>query len=329
VQGVFDYPARQLRIYVDGQLVGVREDVTLWRAYGKLALGRAKENNGPHGFFHGAIDEVHIDEWEISDAKLAERTSRPLPQAGQIGRYVNLAGDRYAASTGGKPREGYHFQAVLGRPAAPGPNTTLLYECVSGTDGYASVDPGCEGASRVGEVGLVYTVRPVNLETVPVYRCLSGADRFESRQEDCEGGSRQATLGYTLAYGALTRHYFPSGPDHYTTIDGAPLEYYSEGVQGFLGLTQPAGTRFLYSCVQGTDQFVSTDAGCEGKTVIGTLGTVYAQPPAGTGTKLLKRCVFADQRFTSITGSCEGYAFDGDLGYILANPPTTTAEFSS
>lgn len=329
VQGVFDYPARQLRIYVDGQLVGVRDDVTLWRAYGKLALGRAKENNGPNGFFHGAIDEVHIDEWEISDAKLAERTGWPLPQTGQIGSYVNLAGDRYTASTAGKPREGYHFQTTLGMPAAPGPNTTMLYECVSGSDGYSSADAGCEGGTNVGEVGLVYTVRPANLETVPVYRCLSGADRFESRQEDCEGGSRQATLGHTLAYAPLKRHYFPSGPDHYTTVDGAPPAYLAEGIHGFLGLTRPAGAIFLYSCAQGVDQFVSTDASCEGKTVIGTLGTIYAQPPAGVASRPLQRCVYAGQRFTSTTGNCEGQTPDGDLGYILANPSTTTAEFSS
>ncbi|GLH95300.1 hypothetical protein Pa4123_05720 [Phytohabitans aurantiacus] len=329
VQGVFDYPARQLRVYVDGQLAGVRDDVTLWRSYGKLALGRAKENSAPSGFFHGAIDEVHIDEWEISDTKLAERTGWPLPQAGQIGRYVNLAGDRYTASTSGKPREGYHYQAALGIPAKPGPNTTMLYECVSGSDGYTSADAGCENGTNVGEIGLVYTVRPTNLETVPVYRCLSGADRYESRQEDCEGGTRQATLGYTLAYAPLKRHYFPSGPDHYTTVDGAPPAYLAEGIHGFLGLTKPTGAMFLYSCVQGVDQFVSTDAGCEGKTVIGTLGTVYAQPPAGVDSRPLKRCVFSGQRFTSTVGNCEGHAFDGDLGYILANPSTTTAEFSS
>ncbi len=327
VQGVYDYPARQLRIYIDGQLSGVTDNVNAWRARGRLALGRAKESGDAHGFFHGAIDEVHIDQWEISDAKLAERTGWPLPQAGQLGRYVNLAGDRYAGNTGGKPREGYHFQTALGLPAAPGPNTAMLYECVSGSDGYTSADPGCEGGTNVGEVGRVYTVQPTNLATVPLYRCLSGTDRFETAQADCEGGTRQTTLGFTVAYAALVRHYLPSGPDHYTTVDGAPVSYRAEGPQGYLGLIQPADALVLYSCMDGVDQFVSTNPACEGKTVLGRLGALHAQPPAGVASRLLKRCVFAGQRFTSIVG-CEGYPVDADLGYILANPPTTTAEFS-
>ncbi len=329
VQGVYDYPARQLRVYVDGQLAGVKDDVNMWRARGSLALGRAKENNGPQGFFYGAIDQVHIDEWETSDAKLAERFGWPLPQAGHLGRYVNIAGDRYTGNTGGKPREGYHFQTVLGLPAAPGPNTAMLYECVSGPDGYTSADPACEGGTNVGEVGLVYKVQPANLATVPVFRCLSGSDRFESRQDDCEGGTRQATLGYTLAYAALKRYHFPSVIDHYSTVDGAPMSYRAEGIHGFLGLTQLPGTVPLYSCMQGIDQFVSTNSGCEGSTVLGRLGWLYSVQPAGVQTRLLKRCIYANQRFTSTTANCEAQTFDTDLGYVLVSPPTTTAEFPS
>lgn len=328
VTGVYDYAGRELRIYVDGTLVGTRANVTLWTVMGKLVLGRAKENGEPTGHFTGSVDEVHVKFGAADDAEIAAEASWPKPPAGQLGRFVNDAGDRYTGRTDEPIRAGYRFQGVLGRPAAPGPNTKALYACRYGTDSFTSADPACEGQTRTGEVGLVYATQPANLATVPVYRCYTGTDHFESRQVGCESATREGILGYAAAYAALTR-YRLSGHDHLSTVDGTPPSYVAEGPQGYLGLAEEAGTAPLFSCVDSGDHFLSTDAACEGKQVIGSIGRVWTQAPDGKPSKPIYRCLFGGQRFASLAANCEGQTLDKQLGHVLTAVPTTTAEFSA
>ncbi|TDV56086.1 LamG domain-containing protein [Actinophytocola oryzae] len=126
--GVYDYPARQLRLYVNGQLVGSRNNVVLWPASGKVVVGRGRINGASAGFFTGSLDEVRIAEGVVTDDRIAVRGGWAAPQGGQLGRFVNGAGDHYTGSTD-QVRSGYHFEGTLGRPAAAGANTTMLHAC--------------------------------------------------------------------------------------------------------------------------------------------------------------------------------------------------------
>ncbi|TDC48657.1 LamG domain-containing protein [Jiangella ureilytica] len=77
--GVYDYAARQLRLYVDGELAGARDDVSLWSAGGGLAIGRALYGGDPALFFRGSIDEVRVDAGIVPDAEIAARATTPQP----------------------------------------------------------------------------------------------------------------------------------------------------------------------------------------------------------------------------------------------------------
>jgi hypothetical protein len=324
--GVYDYPARQLRLYVDGQLVGTRDNAVLWPAGGKAVIGRSKADGVPTGYFPGALDGIRIGEGVATEATIAQRGTWGTPATDQLGRFVNTAGDHYTGRTD-QVRAGYHFEGTLGRLAASGPNTRTLYACQAGTDAFTSTDSACEGAAKVGDIGLVYTVAPTNIPTIPVYRCLGGADRFESRTDTCEGGAQQALLGYTVAYGTLVRYTDP-GYDHVTTVDGGPVSYFDEASLGLVGLTSPAGTQRLMSCRDGQDMFASTDAACEGKTVIGAVGSIWPDPP-GAPNHAIYRCKVGTDSFVSVDDACEGATVDRRLGYVLAGVPADAAVFGA
>jgi hypothetical protein len=327
VSGVYDYAGRQLRLYVDGELVGTRNNVVLWRATGTTVLGRDKTNGRPSGFFPGLLDEVRISEGVVSDATTGDRGGWGSPQPGQLGRFANAVGDRYTGSTD-QVRDGYHFEATLGIPAAAGPNTRTLYACSSGADSFTSADSTCEGATKLGDVGLVYTEQPTNLATIPMYRCNSGPDHFESRQATCEGGTSEGLLGYTVAYGVLAR-YNMAGTDHASTIDGPPPSYRTEGPQDLLALTPEPGTRPLLSCVDGFDWFVSTDPACEGRTLLAPIGNVWTEAPTGRDSRPIYRCRFNNtDSFVSLDAGCEGLTGDRQqLGYVLSDLPDVTPTF--
>jgi hypothetical protein len=324
--GVYDYPARQLRLYVDGQLVGTRSDAVLWPAGGKAVIGRSKADGLPTGYFPGALDGIRIGEGVATDATIAQRGTWGTPAIGQLGRFVNTAGDHYTGRTD-QVRAGYHFEGTLGRLAASGPNTRTLYACQAGTDAFTSTDSACEGATKVEDIGAVYTLQPTNIPTIPLYRCLGGADRFESRMDTCEGGTQQALLGYTVAYGTLVRYTDP-GVDHLTTVDGGPVSYFDETSFGMVGLTSPAGTQPLMSCRDGQDMFASTEAACEGKTVIGAVGSIWPDPP-GAPNLAIYRCRVGADSFVSVDAGCEGATLDRQLGYVLTGAPTDAAVFGA
>ncbi|WP_162907607.1 LamG domain-containing protein [Allorhizocola rhizosphaerae] len=314
VAGVYDYPARQLRLYIDGKLAGTRDNVAMWQFKGKFVLGRAKENGASTGHFHGLIDEAHAALGVIGEAALAQRAGWPQPPADQLGRFINTAGERYTDSTSAKPRPGYRFHAALGMPAPEGPDTVMLRLCQSGADHFTAT--ACGSATHVYDIGRVYTTPPASTPTVPLYQCTTGTDRFDSRDANCLGATKLGVLGHIVAYAALARYYLPA-QDHFTTIHDTPPTYRYEARHGYLGLTQPAGTVWLYSCTDAGDQFVSLDPACEGKTLISQLGTLWSQPPAGKPSTPLYRCLINGQRFTSPRADCGGFTPDGLLGHIL------------
>jgi concanavalin A-like lectin/glucanase superfamily protein len=328
--GVYDYNARQLRLYVDGQLSGARSDVTLWQANGAFAIGRGKYNGASTEFFNGAIDEVHAFLGMTSQAQIQTLAGYPEPWDDQLGRAVNVAGDHYSTTTTEPMPVGYHFESSLGVLVVDEQdNTKMLYSCMSGSDEFTSADPACEGQTRLGEVGRVYTKQPSNLPTIPIYRCKNNTDHFESRRSDCEGtaNTSEGVLGYTVAYSWLTEYYSDFDHDHFDTINGGPAGYQRRGVAGLLSLSPQPGTQSLMSCVNGVDTFVSLDVGCEGKTVVTSLGQIWAQAPTGVGSRPLYRCAISGESFVSVAADCEGYTMDKQLGFVLTDLPDTPAVF--
>jgi hypothetical protein len=160
--------------------------------------------------------------------------------------------------------------------------------------------------------------------TLALYRCTVGADRLDSQQAGCPGAT---LLGYTAGYAPLARYYSVDAVDHRATVHGTPPAYRFEGVLGWLPLAAAAGTQPLYSCLDGTDEFSSLDAGCEGKTVLGGIGQVYAAAPTGPASAPIYRCRVNGQRFVSRQADCEGYQLDRPLGYVLTAAPDGPATF--
>ena len=320
--GVYDYPARQLRLYVDGQLAGTRNNVVLWKATGKLVIGRGKADGQATAFFPGSVDEVRAGEGVATDAVLTDRGSFAAPIKGQLGSFVNSAGDHYTGSTD-TIRPGYHFESALGLPAAAGANTRTLYACAFGADAFTSIQDDCEGKTKIGVAGLVFTQQPNNIPTVPLYRCNNGPDHFESRDATCGGKTVESMLGYTVGYAVLSRYANP-GFEHVTTIDGAPVGFKNEGWQGYVSLVSGTGLQPLTQCRNGSDSFDSNDTACEGKTVVAPQGYVLAQAPAdaAAGVQLTRCTVPPADSMVSLAANCEGVAVDKPLGYSLATAPT-------
>jgi concanavalin A-like lectin/glucanase superfamily protein len=84
--GVYDYAGRQLRLYVNGQLVGIRDNVAFWPAWGSFTIGRGRENGVPADFFSGALDDVQTDLGIATDADIRARAGNPAPFMSRPGR---------------------------------------------------------------------------------------------------------------------------------------------------------------------------------------------------------------------------------------------------
>jgi hypothetical protein len=321
--GVYDYPARQVRLYVDGVLAGSRSNVLLWPASGGFTIGRGKLNGQAAQFLAGDVDEVTTDMGAAADSEILRRASWPAPTTGQLGRFVNGRGDSYTASTSAPVPAGYHFESSLGGlPPTEASNTRVLYACLHAGDVFTSPDPNCENQTKLGEAGRVYATQPTSPQTVPLYRCNNGADHFDSLDSACEGrGTQEPSLGYTVGYGSFARYNTPQGWDHANTIHGVPPGYRAVPSQGYTSLIAIPGTHQLFNCRNGMDLFVSTDAGCEGKTVISSNGWAWTEPPDGVPSAPIYRCVADNQLFVAMSESCEFQTLDRALGHLVTVVP--------
>jgi hypothetical protein len=323
--GVYDHGAEQLRLYVNGDLVGSRNGVTLWAAMGGFTIGRGKVNGQPAEYLAGTVDEVRAEQGMVTDNELSRRASWPTPPLGQVGRYVNARGDRASFATASAPAE-HHLDRSLGMLVADGePNTRMLYACLYGTDAFTSIDPDCEGQVKVGDIGRLFTQAPTTVPGVPVYRCNSGPDHFESNLAACEGATQEMLLGYAVGYAPLARYNYPAAGDHWVTSHGTPPGYGYEDTLGYLSVVSEPGTQQLMSCRDGVDQFNSVDPNCDGKQILGGLGNLWTAPPPGVASQAIYRCMVGTERFTSRFANCEGTTFDRQLGYVLATPPPVSS----
>lgn len=327
--GVYDQSAGQLRLYVDGQLGGSRSNVSPWAATSGLTIGRDLLNGVAADFFPGSVDEVSTSYGVLTEASIAKNASWPAVAAGQLGRYVNGAGEHYTGATGNPAAAGYHVDDVLGMlVGGDSAGTTTLYSCQDGADGFTSTGSTCEGKTVNGAIGKVFAQQPVNLPSIAIYRCNTGSERFDSRQSDCGGATREVLLGYTIAYAALSAFDNNRALDRMATTTGGLPGYTATVFQGYLPLVSQAGTRPLFSCANDFDKFLSTAATCDGKTVLGTIGEIWTTPPAGMTSQPLYRCVFPGvDTITANSPDCYGGTVDTLLGYTLTTLPDLTPAF--
>ena len=79
----------------------------------------------------------------------------------------------------------------------------------------------------------------------------------------------------------------------------------------------PADTTPLYSCLAGSDQFLSLRSDCENQTVVRQEGWLYTSPPFDVSTVALYRCVNGGEHFAALDPNCEGAVRESRLGYLL------------
>jgi hypothetical protein len=324
--GVYDFPARQLRLYVNGELVSTRNDAPLWVVLGSFTIGRGKTNGVASGFFTGALDEVRTDLGALPAEEIAVRASYPAPAGGQLGRFVNAVGEHQTvnATTGTTEAfapipAGYRFEGSLGQVLAAGvPNTRKLYTCRSGADTFTSAKATCDGATVVGELGWVYSVAPTDVPFLPLYSCSTGAERFDSPNANCEGVTQVEHLGYSLGYAVLSRYVYSGDWEDSVTVYGTAPGYKWAGVSGLLAKSPIANTQPVWTCRDGVDLFASTDTTCGGKTKVNNLGYLWIEAPAGVASRPYFLCqTITGERVNTHDPACNGHTRLAQLGYLL------------
>jgi hypothetical protein len=251
---------------------------------------------------------------------LADTPTQLGPAALQ--RYVNSASATHWVTTG--PTSGdYVYEGNLGYlEAGGGPGMIALYSCLfSAEDHFLSTDAACEGTTSLGRIGYTYAAPPPGRDSVPVYRCLAVGrqDHFASGDAGCEGQIREFMLGYALKRSeALLRFWLPSTSTHFVGAGPPPSGAAYEFGLGYLLAEGGSGRHPIYGCnAGGSDYFLSLDAGCEGRTVLGTEGYAYDAPPTSEPTQPVYRCQWpGHDHFASSSSDCEGQTTEGHLGYV-------------
>ncbi|MEU7938048.1 LamG-like jellyroll fold domain-containing protein [Microbispora bryophytorum] len=72
--GVYDEVAKELRLYVNGQLIDKRPFATAWHASGPLEIGRAKYKGAIVDYFAGDVDDVRVYAGALVNSQIANLT---------------------------------------------------------------------------------------------------------------------------------------------------------------------------------------------------------------------------------------------------------------
>ncbi|MFC9692236.1 LamG domain-containing protein [Kribbella sp. NPDC056951] len=325
--GVYDQAAGEIRLYVDNQQVGGNVAAQVkWNATGALQLGAGRKAGQVVDTFTGELDDVHV--WngvrtlgQIQDDLTNKPTERKTAYSGQLSYFMDTNGFRMV--TNGPVPDSSHFQKSLGVPAPAGTaNTKTIYACRNGATDYF-LDATCAGHTVLNSVGQFWDAPPAGIETVPVYRCyISMVAHFASNDAACDGvqgAAMEFRLGYVRAYSALIRTNATNFPyDHISGTGRLAATQRAEGSLGYLSMRQLSGTTVWMQCSDGADSFTSNDAGCEGKTVVSTLG--YGWTEAASGRAELFRCRASwGDLFDSRDPGCEGQTLDRSLGFTATN----------
>lgn len=324
--GVYDAAARQIRLYVQGTLVGSEPANVLANVAGDLVVGRGRQAGagGDTAYLSGMVDDVHV--WtgvrtpdQLKGEFLNPVTARPTPYTGQLTRYWSHEG--YHIVTTGQVPPGAHVEGPLGLTAPEGAaDTRVIYSCRNNAaDYFLSGDPLCEGRSVLGAIGSLYRSAPPGIPTAPIYRCVrTGGGHFASHDVNCEGSIKESLLGYARAYGNLIRSVSHAQDDRAATSYQLSGDYRTETGLGMVALWGEAGTTDLKICRDGSDTFLSTQADCEGKARVRSTGGIWTAPPAGVASAELLRCRYpSGQRFESLDPACDGAVVDRSLGFVI------------
>ncbi|GIF78009.1 LamG-like jellyroll fold domain-containing protein [Asanoa siamensis] len=330
--GVYDAPAKMLRLFVNGRPAGSANlpgTFQAWNAGGALNVGRGLERAAPAAPLRGDVDDVHVWTGTRSEDMILEDhtrpvTGRPGAHTGQIARFKNVGG--YHVVTTGPVPTGSHFEGSLGVPAPnDAENTVTIRSCRNGSRDYL-LAYDCGNGTDLGAIGKLYAdPPPADVETVPIYRCAirNGGTHFAAHDSGCEGQVMEELLGHARAYRHLVRHAATGYPyDHTSATANVPSTYRAEGNLGLLATFQQPGTTTLWRCQKDTDTFSSVEPGCEGGTTLAVVGHVWSTPPPDLPSGELFRCrASATDLFDSRDRGCEGRAFDRSLGYVVTALP--------
>ncbi|MCF6476486.1 hypothetical protein FAF44_50350 [Nonomuraea sp. MG754425] len=327
--GVYDPAAQELQLFVDGVKAAWKKGAATVNATGAFQVGRGRQAGAAATPFAGEIDDVHA--WtgvRTPDQIKAEYqkpvTRRTVPYGGQLSRYFNLATGRHIVTNGPVPPAA-HLEFPLGLMAgADEPGTRAVYSCRNGEVDYFLAHD-CGTHANLGSVGRLYISPPAGVPTLLVYRCLiPNVGHFASTDPGCENQTKEFELGYTRAYSRLVRHLTTGYPhDHASSTARLGANYRPEGYYGTLAMTSLPGTTALMSCRDGVDVFSSTDAACEGKTVLKRIGFIWTSPPQGlpgapqaVGSELFRCRTNWGDLFDSRDPGCENQTRDRSLGYV-------------
>lgn len=136
-------------------------------------------------------------------------TPQPFTVRIRLGRYWNANKTDYWETTAYPPGYG-HVEKDLGtlltrKPAAF--SMRLLYDCYISfwDDHMVSANSDCEGATRLRQLGWVFTSPPAGYQTIPLWRCwnASNLDHYLHDSGTCphNGQPAEGFMGYSLKFG--------------------------------------------------------------------------------------------------------------------------------
>lgn len=131
------------------------------------------------------------------------------------------------------------------------------------------------------------------------------------------GSSTLPPISIPLPNAPLWRYRLPAGNFYATSFIFAAMNMggSSVGILGYMFTNPRAGTVPLYDCSMGHDYFNSLSPTCEGQTVRGVDGYVYANP---VGIPIY-RCWNGTYHLTTTNTACDnrpGYGLEGRLGWL-------------
>ncbi|MER7244845.1 LamG-like jellyroll fold domain-containing protein [Kribbella sp. NPDC000426] len=323
--GVYDQAAGQIRLYVEGDQPGnVAAASVSGNSTGTFRVGSGQLGTTP---FAGAVDDVHVWTGALTGGQVQQESNNPVTRRsaaynGQLSRFITS--DGISIVTTGAVPPGSHFLASLGVPAPAGATgTRTIYSCLNNTRDFF-LSATCEGKLNLGPVGQLWTAKPSGIESLAIYRCVVPSTmHYAVVGTDCgTGATNEGLLGYTQAYSALVRLNANNYPyDHVSSTTRGAVNMRTEYNLGYLSTVQLPGTTAWMQCKTGEDTFSSTDPDCEGKTVVGSSGFAWTDPPADVVSKALYRCRASwNELFDSTDPNCENQTLETRLGYVLARP---------
>ena len=242
--------------------------------------------------------------------------------------YINKDGVHTTTSRAVGPEAGVPAGTVGFLMPRPGNGRQALYSCERNSDNkprFLSTDENCGGYARlIGIEGWVWqNPRSPELPRTEMRQCYTelapGKINYVIKLGPGECYA-QRNLGYINdTQPGLDQFY--DGTRHWVSTRAVPAQYQFLQRFGYLLQTPGPDRAPLYSCLNGSNEFLSRESDCEGKRVEGLDGWIYRdrQP---TDSLQLFSCSSGRDRFVALNGSCDGKQLEGDLGWVSTVAPS-------